>query len=69
MSSFKQKYNSDPLFRSRVIQKALTVVECGDCGRKVQRGNYSRHVKSKLHKKKMREYNHKRVLDQIIKLK
>jgi hypothetical protein len=65
MSSFKQKYNSDPVFRSRVIQKALTKVECGDCGRKVQRSNFSRHINSTIHKKKMRENNHKRVLEQI----
>lgn len=65
MSSFKKKYQSDPVFRSIVIQKALTKKVCEECGRKVQASNYSRHLKSVIHQKRTQANNYNRVLQEI----
>ena len=50
--TFKEYYDSNPEFRQRHLEKLKEGKEC-ECGCIITRGNFSKHLKSKKHIKKM----------------
>ena len=50
---FKQYYDSNPEFKAKHIANMIERIDC-PCGAKVMRSNITRHMKSKLHVKRLK---------------
>lgn len=50
--TFKKYYESNPEFRERHIANMIEYIDC-PCGTKVMRSNITRHLKTKIHIKKL----------------
>jgi len=48
MSSFKNKYDNDPVFKANHLKYIKEKINCSHCGKITSRSNLSSHRKSKL---------------------
>lgn len=63
--SFKERYTTDPLYRSKHLMKSKEKVKCNKCFKMVTRSNISKHYKTNMCKKGQHKLNIHRLLMDI----
>ena len=64
--SFKDRYNSDPLYRSNHLLKMREKMTCPQCGKNITRSSSARHKRTNLCKKRRQRFLHSKVMSEII---
>lgn len=63
--SFKERYDSDPVYKSKHLMKMREKMTCPSCNKTVTRSSIARHKRTNICKKKRQSFLHSKLMIEI----